>query len=212
MITIPDKIRAIMKATGKKQMQIAEFFEVSQSTVNRWIAGAEPEGHRRDAINEAYDRLVDEGPKDTSGTVVPVMGFIGAGGQIEPEFEQAPPEGLEQVWIPFELDEELIAFEVRGISMMPVYREGHVVICYRDQKRPLEYFYGLDAAVRTADGRRFLKTIMRAGPSVDLHSFNADPIHDVEIEWIGEIFAAMPRSSVRRIERKGGLQGRLNIA
>ncbi|NKM69195.1 S24 family peptidase [Rhizobium laguerreae] len=212
MVSIPDKIRAIMKATGKKQMQIAEFFEVSQSTVNRWIAGAEPEGHRRDAINEAYERLVDEGPKESSGTIVPIMGFIGAGGEIAPEFEQAPPEGLEQVWIPFELDDELVAFEVRGISMMPVYREGHVIVCYKEQKRPIDYFFGLDAAVMTADGRRFLKTIMRAGSSIDLHSFNADPIHDVRIEWIGEIFAAMPRSSVKRIERKGGIQGRLSIA
>lgn len=212
MPNIPDKIRAIMRATGKRQMQIAEFFEVSQSTVNRWLAGAEPEGHRRDAINEAYERLVHEGPKDSSGTIVPIMGFIGAGGEIEPEFEQAPPEGLDQVWIPFELDEDLIAFEVKGISMMPVYREGHVVICYRDQKRPIDYFFGLDAAVRTSDGRRFLKTIMRNGSNIDLHSFNADPLPNVKIEWIGEIFAAMPRSSVKRIERQGGIQGRLSIA
>lgn len=57
MISIQEKLRAIMKATGKKQMLIAEQFNVSQSTVNRWLAGAEPEGHRRDAINEAYEAI-----------------------------------------------------------------------------------------------------------------------------------------------------------
>lgn len=211
MITIPDKLRAIMTSTGKKQTQLAEFFEVSQSTVNRWLAGAEPEGHRRDAINEAYQQLVDEGPKEFGGTTVSVMGFIGAGGEILPEFEQSPPDGLEQVWVPFDLGEELIAFEVRGISMMPVYRDGHIIICYKEQRRPLDFFYGVEAAVRTSDGHRYIKTIVKSGPNIDLHSFNADPIQNVKLEWIGEVFAALPRSSVRRIERQGGVQGRLAV-
>ena len=101
MVTIPEKIRSIMKATGMKQMQLAERFGVSQSTVNRWIAGAEPEGHRRDAINEMYDQVVEDGPKEQSGTIVPLVGLIGAGGQIEPEYEQSPPVGLDHIWIPF---------------------------------------------------------------------------------------------------------------
>ncbi len=192
-----------------KQMQLAEHFEVSQSTVNRWLSGSEPEGHRRDAINDLYDQIAENGPKEESGTVVPIVGMIGAGGEIEPEFEQSPPEGLDQIWIPFELDDDLIAFEVKGISMMPVYREGHVIICYKEQKRPLDFFYGVDAAVKTSDGRRFLKTIIKNGASIDLYSFNADPITNVKLDWVGEIFAAMPRSAFRRIERRGGIQGNL---
>lgn len=212
MATIPEKIRAIMKSTGMKQMQLAERMDVSQSTVNRWLAGAEPEGHRRDAINEMYDQVVEDGPKEQSGTIVPVVGLIGAGGQIEPEYEQSPPEGLDQIWIPFELDDDLIAFEVKGISMMPVYREGHVIICYKEQKRPIDFFYGVDAAVTTSDGRRYLKTIIKNGSNIDLYSFNADPIPNVKLAWIGEIFAAMPRSAVRRIEKRGGIQGSLHLA
>lgn len=192
-------------------MQLAERMEVSQSTVNRWLAGAEPEGHRRDAINEMYDQVVEDGPKEQSGTIVPVVGLIGAGGQIEPEYEQSPPEGLDQIWIPFELDDDLIAFEVKGISMMPVYREGHVIICYKEQKRPIDFFYGVDAAVTTIDGRRYLKTIIKNGSNIDLYSFNADPIPNVKLAWIGEIFAAMPRSAVRRIEKRGGIQGNLHL-
>lgn len=211
MISIPEKIRAIMNATGKKQMQIAEFFEVSQSTVNRWLAGAEPEGHRRDAINEAYDRLVDEGPKASSGTIVPLVGYIGAGAEIMPEFEQVPPEGLDQIHVPFPLPGDMIALEVRGDSMLPVYKDGHVVIVFREQKKPVSSFYGEDAAVRTTDGRRFLKTIMKGAP-VTLMSFNAAPIENVALDWIGEIFAVMPRTQLKRVERSGGLQGSLKLA
>lgn len=213
MVQIDEKLRAIMKATGWKQQKMAEELGTNQANVSRWLSRKqEPEGPARDAINDAYQRLVDESPKEASGTVVPVVGMIGAGGEIESEFEQSPHEGLEQVWIPFELDEELVAFEVRGISMLPVYREGHVIICYKEQKRPLEFFFGLEAAVKTHDGRRFLKTIIRSGSNIDLHSFNADPIPNVQLEWIGEIFAALPRTSVKHVERKGGIQGRLGLS
>ncbi len=210
MVTIPEKLRAIMKATGWKQMQLAEKFDVSQSTVNRWLAGAEPEGHRRDAINEAYERLTDEAPARDTWHPIPIVGFIGAGAEILPEFEQVPPEGLDQVHVPFALPEEMIALEVRGDSMLPVYKDGHVVIVYKEQKKPVQAFFGEDAAVRTSDGRRYLKTIMKGSP-VTLMSFNAAPIENVGLEWVGEIFAVLPRTQLKRVDRSGGLQGSLKL-
>lgn len=194
MLTIPEKIRAIMKATGKKQLEIAEHFNVSQSTVNRWLAGSEPEGHRRDAINEAYESLVDHKPSDDFGEAVPLMGYIGAGSEIMPDFEQVPPDGLDQIHIPFSLPSEMIAFEVRGDSMLPVYKNGHIIIVKKNSAKSADSFLGQEAAVRTSDGRRFLKTIMKGSPYT-LMSFNAAPIENVSIEWIGEIFAILPRST-----------------
>jgi phage repressor protein C with HTH and peptisase S24 domain len=213
MTEIESKVRAIMKATRWKQQQVAEYFQVSQSTVNRWLAGSEPEGPRRDAINAAYEDLVDHGPSSPAeGSIVPVMGYIGAGAEIEPEYDQVPPEGLDQIWIPVTLPDDLVAFEVRGISMLPFYKEGHIIVCYREQKRPLEVFFGEDAAVRTVDGRRFLKTIERgSGRGVNLRSFNAPLIENATIEWIGEIFAVLPRTSIKKIERVGGIQGQLRL-
>ncbi|NLS03585.1 S24 family peptidase [Rhizobium sp. P32RR-XVIII] len=193
-------------------MQLAEKFEVSQSTVNRWLSGAEPEGQRRDAINDAYERLTDEVPSDNGGWhPVSIMGYIGAGAEILPDFEQVPPEGLDQVHVPFHLPEEMIALEVKGDSMLPVYKDGHVVIVYRDQKKPVTSFYGEDAAVRTSEGRRFLKTIMKGSGGVTLMSFNAAPIENVNLDWIGEIFAVLPRSQLRKVDRAGGLQGKLRL-
>lgn len=143
--------------------------------------------------------------------VVSVMGYIGAGAEIEPEFEQIPPEGIDEVKVPFPLPDEMIAFQVKGDSMLPVYKDGHIVIVYREQKRPIESFYGEEAAVRTADGRRFIKTVMRGPNGVNLFSWNSALIEDVHLDWIGEIFAVLPRSSIRHIDRKGGIQGRLRI-
>ncbi|TGQ69544.1 hypothetical protein EN829_014890 [Mesorhizobium sp. M00.F.Ca.ET.186.01.1.1] len=58
--TIEKTLRAIMAATGWKQQKLAAVLEVGQSTVNRWLVqGAEPEGHRRDRINELYSQVVE---------------------------------------------------------------------------------------------------------------------------------------------------------
>lgn len=161
-------------------------------------------------VSEAW-LLTGEGDGVTTG--IPIVGYVGAGAEVTPDFEQVPPEGLDTIDIPFPLPAEMIAFVVRGDSMLPVYRDGHVIVVYRDQKRPLEAFYGEDAAVRTDDGRRFIKTIMRGQSGmVNLFSWNAPPIENVSLEWIGEIFGAFPGAQIRRVARQGGIQGRLKIA
>lgn len=140
--------------------------------------------------------------------VVPVMGYLGAGAEVEPDYEQVPDDGMEDIAVPFALPDDMIAFKVRGESMLPVYKPDHIIICYRQQRKPLDSFLGLEAAVRTSDGRRFIKTIMRGvGNTVNLISWNAAPIEGVRLEWIGEIFAAFPPSAVTRVLRQGGIQG-----
>lgn len=201
-MTITEKIRAIRVANGWTQQQFAEAMNVAQSTVNRWLAGAEPEGHRRDAINEAYEQIVGSAPRPDSRSRISVMGYIGAGAEVEPDFEQVPPEGLEEIEIPFPLPPGMIGFRVRGSSMLPVYKDGTVVVVWREQKKPVAAFFGEEAAVRTSDGRRFIKTIMRGrGDTVNLISWNADPIENVRLDWVGEIFAVLPAASLRGVVR-----------
>jgi repressor LexA len=200
---IADKIRAIRGANGWTQQQFAEAMNVAQSTVNRWLAGAEPEGHRRDAINEAFEQIVGSGPKADGVSRIAVMGYLGAGAEVEPDFEQVPPEGLEEIEIPFALPPGMVGFRVRGSSMLPVYKDGTVVVVWRDQKKPVSAFFGEEAAVRTSDGRRFIKTIMRGrGDTVNLISWNAGPIENVRLDWIGEIFAVLPPASLRSAARQ----------
>lgn len=129
---------------------------------------------------------------------VPIMGFFTAGAEILPDFEKVPPGGLEQINVPFALPAEMIGFLVRDESMLPAYRDGAVVIVFREQRRPVEYFYGAEAAVKSTDGRRYLKTIIRGqGNTVNLLSCNANPIENVTLDWIGEIFAVLPKPSYR---------------
>lgn len=151
--------------------------------------------------------LTGEGNTHTS--VVEIVGRLGAGAEVEVEMEQG---GFGEVEIPFPLPAEMIALEVYGDSMLPVYKSGHIIVVYKQQKKPLEAFYGEEAAVMLEDGRRFIKTVIRGeGDTVNLISWNAAPIENVRLTWIGEIFATLPRNAVHKVERQGGLQGRLSL-
>ncbi|UFZ04266.1 S24 family peptidase [Bradyrhizobium ontarionense] len=141
---------------------------------------------------------------------VPVMGRVGAGAVIEPEYEQVPAEGLGEVALPFPISEETVAFEVSGDSMLPKYENGDVIVVYRDQRHPLSSFYGEEAIVRLKTGERYLKTIERGKSSslVNLKSFNAKPIMGVKLEWIGEIFVTLPRGQIQRMRAKTAAKSR----
>jgi hypothetical protein len=68
-----------------------------------------------------------------------------------------------------------------------------LVVCTRGGRNP-ESLLGIEVAVRTVDNKRYLKTL-RAGRRrgfYTLESFNADPIQDVRLAWVGEILAVIP--------------------
>jgi repressor LexA len=136
--------------------------------------------------------------------LAPIMGRVGAGAVIEPDFEQVPPEGLGDIVLPFPIMEETVAFEILGDSMLPKYESGDVIVVYKDQRHPLSSFYGEEAVVRLKTGERYLKTIERGkSPSVvNLNSFNAKPIVGVKLDWVGEICLSMPKGQLERLRAK----------
>lgn len=136
--------------------------------------------------------------------LAPIMGRVGAGAVIEPDYEQVPPEGLGDIALPFPIMEETVAFEIVGNSMLPKYESGDVIVVYKDQRHPLSSFYGEEAVVRLKTGERYLKTIERGkSPSVvNLTSFNAKPIVGVKLEWVGEICLSMPKGQLERLRAK----------
>jgi hypothetical protein len=56
-MTIEQQVRALIK-TMRTQQALAACVDVSQSTVHRWLKGAEPEGVNRDKIVSLYEELV----------------------------------------------------------------------------------------------------------------------------------------------------------
>jgi phage repressor protein C with HTH and peptisase S24 domain len=133
-----------------------------------------------------------------------VMGMIGAGGEITPEYEQVPADGLSEIEAPFPLPDDAIAFQVEGNSMWPRYDDGDVVICRNRERDPIDLI-GFEAAVRTAKGRRYLKRVL-SGKSrgvYDLESHNAEPIRGVKIVWASEVHSVIRAGQWSKLDAAG---------
>ena len=123
---------------------------------------------------------------------VAVVGQVGAGAEIKPEFVGGPPEGLYEIELPFPAPAGAAAYQVEGDSMWPRYDPGDVVICLQ-QGNDVEEVVGFEAVVRTNDGKRYLKRIQRGAVpgTFDLESHNGAPIRGVSIVWAAAIQAVV---------------------
>lgn len=202
------RLRKTLADTGWSGAELSRRSGVNYDNIRAFLSGRveKPRGNQlvqiSDALGVTERWLLYGTDNDVASSVFPLMGYVGAGAEIEPEFEQVPPDGLEQISVPYALSDDLIALQVRGESMLPRYDPDDVILVYREQRRPLESFYGEEAAVRTADGRRFLKTIMRSNGGISLFSWNAKPIENIHLEWIGEIHSTIRASQFRRDSRR----------
>jgi len=200
MVLDAEMIERGLQKTGKSKGGLARAMGVRAGAVSEILGGQRLIKASEVEIIMEYLEL----------NYVPIMGRIGAGAVIEPEYEQVPPEGLGEIELPFPISGEAIAFEVSGDSMLPKYENGDVIVVYREQRHPLASFYGEEAAVRLKTGERYLKTIERGkSPSmVNLTSFNAKPITGVKLEWIGEICVTLPRAQIARMRARAAARER----
>lgn len=184
---ISEKVRKLLQEPEWTQQRLAERLGVSQSTVNRWIKGSEPEGHRRDAINQLYTAHFDE--VALADTSVKLLGFVGAGQAVYPFDEadggyvEAPPSKVAST----------MAVEVRGESMLPLYEDG--TLLYYSKHLPPDDMIGRRVIAKLADDRVLVKTLRRGSERGlwTLVSLNAPDIEDVAIQWVAPIDWIKPR-------------------
>jgi transcriptional regulator with XRE-family HTH domain len=209
MTQFPNKIRQLRDDRELTIEELAEATGLSTSYVWRLENGERNLSVRN--LNlfaaalkvEPKDLLLGDEPASRRN-VIAVMGRIGAGAEISPEMEQVPPEGLFEIEVPFPLPADALALEVYGDSMWPRYDPGDIIICWRQGTNPDEVL-GWEAAVRTADGSRYLKRVLRgsAQGTYDLESHNAQPIRGVRLEWVAAIQSVIRSGQWRKLDQDG---------
>jgi repressor LexA len=201
---VPAILAGIRAARGWNQEELAHALDAGQSSVSRWEAGLIPGGRTLERIRELAREsgLIERPP--IAGNQAPIMGRVGAGAEIEVEHEQVPADGYDLVELPFTFPDPVIAFEVAGDSMLPVYEPGEVIVCLRDQVRSTDHYLGRRVIVKTVSGRRFIKRLMRGSRKglYNLDSWNARTMEDQRLEWVGEIVATVPNRGAIQAQAK----------
>lgn len=199
-----NRIREWRERRGLTLEQLSELAHISPSYLQRMETGGRNVSLKNlarlaGALNVSQNDLVID---STSSGRVRVMGRIGAGAEILPEFEQVPPDGLFEIDAMIPVPDGAIAFEVEGASMWPRYDPGDVIICWSEGTN-IEDVLGHEAAVRTKDGRRFLKRVLRgaAKDTFDLESHNYEPIRGVKLEWVSAVEHVIRSGKWRKLSK-----------
>lgn len=120
---------------------------------------------------------------------IPVVGFTSAGEGFVPFDDHDKGAAHDVVTIDF--GDYPIAVEVRGNSMLPVYRPGDRLMGTRRDGKNVAEFLGADCVAVTATGEGYVKRLMKGTRSgfFTLRSYNNEfkDIEDVAIAWAARI-------------------------
>lgn len=189
MNNLGSRISRVRRHLGETQAEFGERFGVDQSTVSKWESGKQvPESGHLDIVAslEAFeDDAVPIGTKSTTGgntlfTLVPVVGYVGAGAVVHMYDRGAGSSAIEYVKAPKGFG-AVEALEVRGDSMYPVYRNGDTIY-FGGREAELPITESDEYVIELRDGRILLKIVEpRGNGTYTLLAYNGAPVNGVEI-------------------------------
>lgn len=153
-----------------------------------------------DATGENFDSFLGQGQSYhqpahaglPAGGTVPLLGFAqaGSGGYFD-ESGFPAGQGWDEVPLPTAHEGNAYALEVTGDSMLPLYRDGDIIIVSPSE----QLRRGDRVVVRTREGEVLAKILHRqSSKQVELHSLNPDHGPRVvaleDIDWIARILWA----------------------
>lgn len=193
-------IEAEMKAKGFSRRSLSKAADLSESAVRDLLTRTDNPGI--DTLRKVAEALTMPVDKLTGAiAMVPVLGKIGAGGQIlfaaDTDEEIHAKQGFPHVPRPPMTVGRLMALQVVGSSMLPKYEDGEIIYVRRDHEGILPEYLNRYCAIRTVEGGTFLK-ILAAGSEPDrytLRSLNAPDMENVEIVWASPVLFAMPKGA-----------------
>lgn len=136
---------------------------------------------------------------------IAVAGTVGAGARVPLVDAYEKGEGLYHVACPPQLARSsVVAVEVAGDSMEPVYYPGDVLFFTRDAIGVPDDAIGHNCIVEDADGMAWVKRLRRGDePGLfNLIALNdrAETQHNVPIRWAARVRFALPAEDVERVD------------
>lgn len=141
----------------------------------------------------------------TLDTAIAVPGFVGAGAEVDLSDPYPKGEGMYKVACPPQITPHgVVAVEVRGESMEPVFSEGDLLFYTRngDHGVPSEAI-GRKCVAETEDGRVWVKQLkIGTAPGLfNLLSINpaATNMLDVRVKWAAPVRLHLPKELIKRL-------------
>jgi phage repressor protein C with HTH and peptisase S24 domain len=147
---------------------------------------------RRPGAGAGPREIPIEGNVPQEGHAVPLLGMAEAGiGGFFDDGGYPAGHGWDEIAFPALADESAYALKVSGDSMLPLYRDGDVIIV----SPAARMHRGDRVVVRTADGEVMAKTLLRrTSKELELGSFNPEhPPRTValrDVDWVARILWA----------------------
>lgn len=186
------RIRELRKTENWTQADLADATGLSRP----YIAAIESGNIKKSPSVETLDKLASAFqipvPSLFESSEVPLIGFVGAGSEID---LRSADELSEFVEAPINAKKDTKALRITGDSNFPVYEDGEIL--YYSENLPPETAMNRRCVVKLRDGRIFVK-VLRPGLDgrYNLESMNPlyPTIENVEIEWVARIDWIKPKS------------------
>jgi phage repressor protein C with HTH and peptisase S24 domain len=186
-VGVGKRIREAREALDLTQEQLAEMVGCKQTDVYRIETGKVTHSRYLAPILKVLHL------SENTHTVVPLVGYIGAGAEVFAIDDHEKGDGLEMIPAPPGMLNG-IALIVRGTSMTPKYDDGEVIFIEKTVYA-IDSLIGENCYLQLPDGRSYLKKLQYGSrPGLySLISYNAPPIIDVPIERAYPIAFTKPK-------------------
>jgi transcriptional regulator with XRE-family HTH domain len=190
------RIKGLRKQKGLTQQEFAAKLGVTQPTVHRWEKGAfTPDDNMLEVLSDMAGvptAVFRYGEIRVGRRMIPVAGYVGAGGEVSVTTD--PPGGYsaEEVEAPPDSGLYMVAVKVRGDVMLPGYADGDILFYGRDPGLggvDPTACVGRDCVVKLVNGPTLVKRVLQGGArnAYLLTSFIAEPIINVRLEWASPV-------------------------
>lgn len=208
-------LKIAMEKTGWKAAPLSEAAGMGVSAVRDLIRkNSSPKVSTAQALAGVMGLTLDEvialgGGQPYAGRPIAVAGRVGAGASVPLVDAYSKGDGRFLVAAPAQLlrhggAQGIVAVEVEGDSMAPMYQPGDVLFyCRATHEGIAEEDIGRPCVVEDADGNAWVKQVKRGDEPGLFHLISLNPTaetrHNQQVRWAARVRLALPADLVERL-------------